>query len=86
MKMRRRVLCVYEGPRRLWKDEMMLDSEFEVRMKLNNNGDGNSNSYVTDLDVQTVKKACAVLGATEAEKGPWNTQETERLQFFNTGA
>ena len=66
MKMKKRVLCLYDGPRRLWKDDMMLNSEFEVRMRL---GDGKS--YVTDLDVETVKRAEALHNATEEEKGPW---------------
>lgn len=66
MKMKKRVLCVYDGSRRLWKDDMMLDQEFEVRMKL---PDGKS--YVTDLDVQTLKRAEALLNATPEEKGPW---------------
>jgi hypothetical protein len=66
MKMKKRVLCVYDGPRRLWKDDMMLDQEFEVRMKL---PDGKS--YVTDLDVQTLRKSEALLNATDEEKGPW---------------
>ncbi|KAL9038469.1 MAG: hypothetical protein Q9180_003118 [Flavoplaca navasiana] len=66
MKMKKRVLCVYDGPRRLWKDDMMLDSEFEVRMRL---GDGGA--YVTDLDVNTLKRADALHNATEEEKGPW---------------
>ncbi|KAJ4336919.1 hypothetical protein N0V95_008487 [Ascochyta clinopodiicola] len=66
MKMKKRVMCVYDGPRRLWKDDMMLDSEFEVRMKL---PDGKS--YVTDLDVQTMKRAAALHGATPEEKGHW---------------
>ncbi|KAF2815021.1 uncharacterized protein BDZ99DRAFT_515783 [Mytilinidion resinicola] len=66
MKMKKRVLCVYDGPRRLWKDDMMLDQEFEVRMKL---PDGKS--YITDLDVQTLKRAEALHGATAEEKGPW---------------
>ena len=66
MKMKKRVLCVYDGQRRLWKDDMMLDQEFEVRMKL---PDGKS--YVTDLDVQTLKRAEALHGATAEERGPW---------------
>ncbi|KAJ4374361.1 hypothetical protein N0V83_003102 [Neocucurbitaria cava] len=66
MKMKKRVLCVYDGSRRLWKDDMMLDQEFEVRMKL---PDGKS--YVTDLDVQTLNRAQALHGATAEEKGPW---------------
>ena len=26
MHMKKRVLCVFDGPRRLWKDDMMLDT------------------------------------------------------------
>lgn len=66
MKMRKRVLCVYDGERRLWKDDMMLNNEFEVRMNL---ADGKS--YVTDLDVETMKRADAIHCTTEEERGPW---------------
>lgn len=66
MRMKKRVLCVYDGPRRLWKDDMMLHNEFEVRMTL---PDGKS--YVTDLDVETLKRAEAFHNATPEEKGPW---------------
>ncbi|KAH8692455.1 hypothetical protein GQ44DRAFT_635965, partial [Phaeosphaeriaceae sp. PMI808] len=66
MKMKKRVLCVYDGPRRLWKDDMMLDSEFEVRMKL-----PGGKSYVTDLDVQTLKRANALHDTSSDERGPW---------------
>ncbi|ERF73621.1 hypothetical protein EPUS_00874 [Endocarpon pusillum Z07020] len=72
MKMRKRVLCVYDGERRLWKDDMMLNNEFEVRMNL---ADGKS--YVTDLDVETLKRADALHGATPEEKGPWNQEEAQ---------
>jgi hypothetical protein len=73
MKMKKRVLCVYDGKRRLWKDEMMLDNEFEVRVKLPRSAaDGHREPYVTDLDVETLKRAEGVLNATEAEKGPWD--------------
>lgn len=73
MKMKKRVLCVYDGQRRLWKDEMMLDNEFEVRLRL-----GEGNSYVTDLDVMTVNRAEAFHNATEAEKGPWVPDDIEK--------
>lgn len=66
MRMKKRVLCVYDGQRRLWKDDLMLDQEFEVRMQL---PDGKA--YVTDLDVQTLKKSDAIHGATPEERGPW---------------
>ena len=65
MKMKKRILCVYDGPRRLWKDDMMLDNDFEVRMRLRDDG-----SYVTDLDFQTLKRSEALHNATEEEKGP----------------
>ena len=78
MKMKKRVLCVYEGQRRLWKDEMMLDNDFQVRMNL---GQG-TNAYVTDLDVCTVNRANALHEATEEEKGPWDPDnEVERLMI-----
>jgi hypothetical protein len=66
MKMKKRVLCVFDGPRRLWKDDMMLDTDYEVRMKLS---DGKA--YVTDLDVQSMRRADAFHNSTEEEKGPW---------------
>jgi hypothetical protein len=66
MTMKKRVLAVFEGPRRLAKDDMMLSTEHEVRIKLSDN-----KSYVTDLDVQTLKRAEGFHGATGEEKGPW---------------
>ena len=66
MKMKKRVLCVFDGPRRLWKDDMMLDTDYEVRMKL-----GDDKAYVTDLDVQTMRRADGFHNATEEEKGQW---------------
>ncbi|KAH8658762.1 hypothetical protein BGZ60DRAFT_434247 [Tricladium varicosporioides] len=66
MKLKKRVLCVFDGQRRLWKDDMMLDTDYEVRMKLSN-----EKAYVTDLDVQTMRRADAFHNATEEEKGPW---------------
>lgn len=49
------LLGFYDGGRRLWKDEMILDREFEVRIR--SRGDGtNSNSYVTDLDIANVER------------------------------
>lgn len=52
MEMKKRVLCVFDGPRRLWKEDMMLDTEYEVRMKLSD-----EKAYVTDLDVQAMRRA-----------------------------
>ncbi|KAM7201841.1 hypothetical protein V8F33_003117 [Rhypophila sp. PSN 637] len=66
MTMKKRVMAVFDGQRRLAKDDMMLSTEHEVRVKLS---DGKS--YVTDLDVQTLKRAAGFHGATDEEKGPW---------------
>ncbi|KAL4784711.1 hypothetical protein BJX76DRAFT_356824 [Aspergillus varians] len=81
IKMKKRVLCVFDGPRRLGKDEMMLDNEFEVRLKLPGGaGDGtNREAYITDLDVQTLKRANGLLSATEEERGPWLDGPTTQL-------
>ena len=74
MRMKKRVLCVYDGQHRLLKDEMMLNHEFEVRMQL---GNGNGNAYVTDLDVLTMKRAAAFHDATPDEKGPYPADDDE---------
>ncbi|PHH91705.1 hypothetical protein CDD83_10553 [Cordyceps sp. RAO-2017] len=66
MTMKKRIMAVFDGSRRLAKDDMMLSTDHEVRLKLS---DGKS--YVTDLDVQTLKRAEGFLGATDEEKGPW---------------
>ncbi|PGG99442.1 hypothetical protein AJ79_08516 [Helicocarpus griseus UAMH5409] len=80
MKMKKRVLCLYDGQRRLWKDEMMLNNEFEVRLKLLGTQDSTApgrDAYVTDLDVETLKRAEAVHGATEEERGPWDPEAVD---------
>ena len=80
MKMKKRVVCVYDGPRRLWKDEMMLDKDFEVRVRM----DDESEHYVTDLDYKTLKRVNALHDATEEEKGPWQEDddaEISKLMF-----
>jgi hypothetical protein len=66
MTMKKRVMAVFDGQRRLAKDDMMLSTEHEVRLKLSD-----SKAYVTDLDVQTLRRAKGFLGATAEEKGPW---------------
>lgn len=76
MKMKKRVLCVFDGPRRLWKDDMMLDTDYEVRMKLNN-----EKAYVTDLDVQTMRRADAFHNSTEEEKGPWLSDDLQGVDL-----
>lgn len=73
MNMRNRVLYVFDGPRPLHKDDIMMHKEYEVRMPLR---DGKS--YVTDLDIETVKRAEAFHNATPEEKGPW-VQDQDHL-------
>ncbi|KAI9678830.1 MAG: hypothetical protein M1817_005890 [Caeruleum heppii] len=75
IKMKKRVLCVYDGNKRLVKDDMMLDNTFEVRMDMGNG------SYVTDLDVETLKRAEAFHNASEEEKGPWDTSGSVELDI-----
>jgi hypothetical protein len=76
MTMKKRVMAVFDGPRRLAKDDMMLSTEHEVRVKLS---DGTS--YVTDLDVQTLKRAEGFLGATDEEKGPWISDDPTEAEI-----
>ncbi|CAD0091101.1 unnamed protein product [Aureobasidium mustum] len=65
MKMKKRVLCVFDGPRRLWKDDLMLGIDNQVREPLS------GKHWVTSLDVQTLRRAEGILEATEEEKGSW---------------
>lgn len=76
MTMKKRVMAVFDGRRRLAKDDMMLSTDHEVRIKLS---DGQS--YVTDLDVQTMKRAAGFHGATEEEKGPWISDDPTAEQL-----
>lgn len=76
MTMKKRVMAVFDGPRRLHKDDMMLSTEQEVRIKLS---DGKS--YVTDLDLQTLKRAEGYLNATPEEKGPWVSDDLTEEQI-----
>ena len=76
--MKKRVLTVWDGQRRLAKDDMMLGQDFEVRLRLPPTSPGSgfettagNEPYVTDLDVQTLKRAEAFFGASEEERGPW---------------
>ena len=78
MRMKKRVMCVFDGPRRLWKDDMMLDSNNEVRVTLPG-GDGRR--WVTDLDVQTLRRAEGLHAATEEEKGPWLDEDGHLMNF-----
>merc|ERR1711939_292615 len=78
---KKRMLCVYDGERRLWKDDMMLHNEFEVRMTL-----PNGKNYVTDLDVETLKRAEAFHNATQEEKGPWLPSTEADGQGFDLNA
>jgi len=81
MNTKKRVLCVFNGKRPMWKDEMMLGNEYEVRLTLPGGaGDGtHREAYVTDLDIETLKRADGVLNATEEERGPWMGGSSNRL-------
>ncbi|KAL6863213.1 hypothetical protein ACO1O0_003457 [Amphichorda felina] len=74
--MKKRVLACFDGPRRLVKDDMLLCVDHELRLKLS---DGKH--YVTDLDVQTLKRAEGFLNATEEEKGPWISDDPTEDQM-----
>lgn len=74
--LKKRVMCAFDGPRRLAKDDMMLSTEQEVRIAL---ADGRS--YTTDLDMFTVARAEGFHGATAEEKGLWVSDDPTEAQF-----
>jgi hypothetical protein len=63
MKVKKQVPCVFDGPRQLLKDDMIFDTDYEVRMKLSD-----EKAYVNDLDVQTMRRAGALQKSTREEK------------------
>lgn len=75
MKMKKRIMAVFDGKQRLAKDDMMLSTDHEVRIKLS---DGKS--YVTDLDVQTMKRAEGFL-QPEDERGAWVADDPTEEQL-----
>lgn len=72
--MKRRVMSVFNGPRRLAKDDMMLSTEHEVRIKLS---DGKS--YVTDLDVQTMKRAEVFHSTMDDQRSNWPVDHSVKI-------
>jgi hypothetical protein len=76
MKMKKRVLCVFEGPCCLWQDDMMLCTDYEIRIKL-----GDESTSITDLDVQTMRRADALHSSTEEEKGPFITGDLTEVDL-----
>lgn len=56
---KRRCLMVFDGPKLLCRDEMMMSTEFEVRAPLGGGGD----TFVSDLDFWSMKRAEAFLDA-----------------------
>ena len=82
MKIKKRVLVVFDGKRRLWKDDMMMSSDYEVRCPVGGEDQRTGGQqWVTDLDVATMRRAEALHAATGEERGEWNEDggELERL-------
>jgi hypothetical protein len=68
MTLHKRVLCVYDGQRRLWKDDLMMHNQSEVGIQHSICRAFNEDS---ELDEIILKRAEAIHGATEEERGPW---------------
>lgn len=57
---------------------MMLDADYEVRMKLS---DGKA--YVNDLDVQAMQRVETFHNSTEEEKGPWVANDLKGMDLLS---
>ena len=71
LELKKRVLCLYEGQQRIWKDNMILYRQLEVRIPL-----PPTREYVTDLDVNTLETAQAVFNAHSNTRPVWNIPPT----------
>lgn len=83
IKMKKRVLAVFDGPRRLRKDDMLLDTNYDVRLKL-----GDEKAYITDLNVQSFRNLKPLPNSDD--KGPWvvedmTDRDLEDLMSVNRG-
>src|SRR5690606_25059348 len=61
---KRRCLMVYDGPNILWRDDMMMHDELQVRARIG------ADTYVSDLDVWTHQRAQDVFRAASAVEVP----------------
>lgn len=67
----------FDGGRRLAQKDLLLSTDCEVRLKLSE-----GTAYVTDLVVQTMKRAECFLNATEDEKGRWTSDNLTEVRSW----
>ena len=65
VRMKKRALRVFNGPKRLHKEDMIMNLDFEVLVPF----DGGSYN-VSDLDIQTLKRAEMILATAEDVRRP----------------
>ena len=82
MKMKKRVLCVFDGQRRLWKDEIMLNNSQFDGVKLKLPADNYRDAYITDLDLETMKRAEGIFSASQEERGPWPVEQQQMMELM----
>lgn len=75
MTVRKRAVFVHDGPRRLWKDDMMLSTEDQIQEPLANDPMTGEARWLTALDHYTMKRTEAIHNATEEEKGEWRDED-----------
>lgn len=80
MTMKKRVLAMFNGPHRIAKDDMMLSTDSEIRIETFSDG----RSYLTDLDMQTMKRTESVLSGAEEAKSPGTWDDAMEKQFDET--
>jgi hypothetical protein len=74
-KTKKRVLAVFDGPGRLWKDDMMFGKHYELMLPLSDK------THVTDLDIQTMNRANALNSGVEKEEGPVIADDLTEMEF-----
>jgi hypothetical protein len=72
--MEKRVLKVFDGERVLDKDDIILDTNNEIRTK-----SGAKRAYVTDLDVQTMQRVDALHDTMMETTSPWISDDLTEL-------
>ncbi|CCU82681.1 C2H2 finger domain-containing protein [Blumeria hordei DH14] len=79
IKSKKRVLCLFNGPRRFWKDEINLDINHESELKLDPN-----HKFLDSIDAQTVQRANSMHTAAEENPDLYLSGDLSSLFFMKS--
>lgn len=79
IKSKKRVLCLFNGPRRFWKDEINLDINHKSELKLDSN-----HNFLGGIDAQTLHRANSMHTAAEENPDLYLSGDISSLFFMKS--